>query len=65
MLTETSSYTPSIWSLNPHAPWNHCGMHQGDVGSLLPLPLQLSTTRTENDEGRPIAMNQKVSFSLA
>ena len=64
MLTETSLYTSSTWSLNPRALWNRCGMYQGGVDFLLLLPLQLSTTRTENDEERPIATNLMSSSSL-
>jgi len=64
MLTGTSLYTTSAWNRNPRALWNHYGMYQGGGDSLLPPPLQLSTTRTENDEGRPIPTNQKPSFSL-
>lgn len=65
MLMETNLYTPLTWNLNPRALWSHCGMFQGDVDSPLPLLLQLSTTRTGNDEGKPIATNLKPSFSRA
>ena len=65
MLMETNSYTASTWSLNLRVLWNRCGMYRDDVDSPPPPPLRLSTTRTENDEGRPIATNLKPSFSLA
>lgn len=51
----TNSCKPSTWSRNLRVLWNHCGMYRGDVDFPLPPYLQLSTIRTENDRGRPIA----------
>lgn len=65
MLMETNLYTPSTWNPSPRALWNRCGMYRGGADFPLLLPLQLSTTRIGNDEGKSIARNLKPSFSRA
>jgi len=65
MLMATNLYTLSTWNPSPRAPWNRCGMSQGGADFPLLLPLQLSTTRIGNDEGKSIAKNLKPSFSRA